>query len=80
MKRNWVIRVVLAQEEIPSNVWFECLRYAHIIRKHRDDDSGMCFDILCPKSISDSKVWSQMNAERMQSFGINAVSAPEWKK
>ena len=85
MKIKWVIRVVLFRgidqdELIAGNPLVESLRYAGIIRVHRDDASGMCFDLMPPSPvcipISNQKVWAERNSERMRTFGINAVVAP----
>jgi hypothetical protein len=80
-KREYVVRVVYNEDFIMDKSTFgdgafiECLRYAGVVTKHESSTSTACFDIHCPKGL-DSKNWSEQNARRMQSFGINAVSAP----
>lgn len=45
----------------------------------RNDDDGVCFDLLCPRSIrpQESGTWAHRKAQKIASFGINAVAAPE---
>lgn len=79
------IRVVLNEEEANRfGVLLECFRYAGLIQVHRSDETGMCFDIMPPDVGPDLSVnhdaWAQQNAERISSFGFNAVAAPEWKE
>ena len=85
MKKLYVVRVVIPN--IPENApplqqrvdgaIIECLRYAGIVNVHYDDEKGQCFDIYPPKHYwSESKRWSEMNAERMETYGFNAASAP----
>ena len=84
----FVVRVVLHNEEVPLNdtlegPFLECLRHAGLIKIHRDDEDGRCFDILPPrdvKSRNQSAIWAQQTADRMTSFGFNAVKAPEWRE
>lgn len=76
-KREYVVRIVfdpdfiLDKSTMGDGTLVECLRYAGILTKHSDS----CFDIHCPRGL-ESKPWSEQNAKRMQSFGINAVSVP----
>lgn len=87
-----VIRIVLPAEPqgaLPYcraadpgfRLWIEQLRYAGMARIHRDDDDGMCFDLYPPARYTNSREqerqWADSNSARMQSFGINAVTAPE---
>ena len=89
-KRRYVVRVVMfkdehALERKPGNVSFtrnmgtflECLRYAGLVTIHQDDGKHVTFDLHAPRGLDDA-VWAQHNADRMQTFGINAVKAPEW--
>jgi hypothetical protein len=83
MKRKKVVRVCIPHETqsiiTGSDQWgglIEHLRYARLITVHRDNDEGICFDILPPHGVN-NEIWAEQNAERMQSFGVNAVSAPE---
>jgi hypothetical protein len=43
----------------------------------RDSDEGVCFDIFPPGGISDTHQWANMHSDKIKSFGINAVAAPE---
>ena len=78
-KKEYVVRVVVfngpnaGYDDVTKLL--ESLRYAQVIDLHREDHESTCFDIICPHGL-DSKTWSEMNANRMQSFGYNAVSAP----
>lgn len=87
-KTMWVVRVVTGDDEMDTRSttevakpghtlkeFMENLRYAGVLRIHRDDPSGMCFDIMPPIGV-DSGTWAEMNAKRMRSFGYNAVKAP----
>jgi len=79
MKIKWVVRVVLFRgidsDEAFIDHFMESFRYAGFLRLHRDDVSGVCFDLIPPVGV-DQKVWASQNAERMQTFDINAVLAP----
>ncbi len=85
MKGRFVVRIVLFRginqdNKIMGTPFLECLRRCGYVVIHRDDENGMCFDLLCPYisgQIRDTKVWAEQNAERMQTFGFNAVVAPE---
>ena len=57
----------------------ECLRYAGLVKVHRNTKVGMCFDILPPNGMrgESSMEWAMQNAERMTGFGLNAAAAPE---
>jgi len=61
--------------QIVDSTFIDCLRYAGLITVHRDDETGQCFDLVAPGD-QDSQAWSEENADRMKSFGYNAVSAP----
>lgn len=78
-KKEYVVRVVQVEgDEAINSAFLECLRYAGYIDTHEVDPEGLttcCFDIRAPHGLN-SKLWSEMNAERMRSFGFNAVSAP----
>jgi hypothetical protein len=71
-------------------IWLEQLRYMGVINWITQDEQMLnvdpdgsvfknVFDIHAPFRSFDTKIWSEQNASRMQSFGINAVSAPEWR-
>jgi len=43
------------------------------------DNLSQVIEFLCPDPRGiDTKAWAEMQAQRMQSFGINAVAAPKW--
>lgn len=71
-----VVRVVLSPEQSAISNFVFCLEY--IFQLHRRDTTGSCFDILCPQEIADcdSEKWASGLAERLDSEGLNAVSAP----
>jgi hypothetical protein len=75
-KRESVVRVYLTdrQREGAGDV-LECLRYAQVLTVHRNDENGVCFDVHAPQGLN-SEVWAKQNAERMSTYGWNAVSAP----
>ncbi len=83
-KIKYVVRVVINPTDgnfpplakMVDEGFIDCLRYAGLIRVHeRLEGEGQCFDLICPSGL-DSKMWSEVNAQRMQSFGYNAVLAP----
>lgn len=87
-KRKMCIRVAIFKHQVTEQgpdfggLLVEQLRYAGIVTVHeraQSDTVPHFFDIHAPKSVSDTDLWAKMNAERMQSFGINAVAAPEWE-
>lgn len=89
-KKEWCVRVVQTMDDSGkecnegdklSDAFLDCLRYAGLIRVH-DNAATLggairCFDLLTWDVIEDGgKVWAEMNAKRMQSFGFNAVATP----
>jgi hypothetical protein len=73
-----------------SGLWLEQLRRLDLIHWIIQDEMvtidgkemfKQVFDIYCPQRIStqETKFWAERHAERMQSFGLSAVAAPEWK-
>ncbi len=88
MKKQWVVRIVHQWTNENERhrrdmkvLITEMLRYAGFVRMHVDEDDRLVFDLL-PASNSareDSGMWAQMNAERISSFGWNAVKAPAWE-
>lgn len=86
-KKKYVVRVVQTQTPdgeqvneggVIDDAFLESLRYAGLVTLHNVEGGGLtvrCFDIHCPHGL-DSQMWAQMNAERMKSFGFNAVDAP----
>lgn len=74
--QKWVVRVVLTdKQESALGAFIECMRYAGHAGSINYTDNASWFDIPCPAGL-DSQRWSAMNAERMRTFGFNAVSAP----
>lgn len=57
--------------------WLEMF-HPHI-KVQRNDEESICFDILCPRHIrpQESNTWANLKADRIASFGLNAVAAPE---
>lgn len=84
-KTRYVVRVVIPAPEnlsppdqpVGPDGFLECLQHAGLVSVHRDNGEGQVFDINCPHQ-GDSKVWAEANAERMRTFGFNAVCAPAW--
>jgi len=84
---HWVVRVVLTRggdlipygqdDELLNTSFLECLHRAGIARIHRDDDSGMCFDLFAPTREKNSQIWAIQTAMQIASYGFNAVAAPE---
>jgi len=91
MKRQkWVVRVVNSDPEkfglerelgwpaqVPGD-FLDCLRAAGLITVHEASPERQVFDIHCPAGPHqvDTQLWAEMNADRMKSFGYNAVAAP----
>lgn len=81
-KRKMAVRVVLTdQQDDQWGTLIEQLRYAGLLDRHDNVGTGnsKCFDLLPPHGV-DGDVWAEQNAQRMQSFGINAVAAPAWNQ
>jgi len=81
-KSEYVIRVSWRKPEGRTAALHDCvpllleqLRYAGVIKLHKE----YFFDIAAPQGVTDSTLWASSNAERMSSFGINAVCAPRWE-
>jgi hypothetical protein len=83
MPREYVVRVVLFEEADASvGRLIECFRYAGFVARPRRDLQGvgtLTFDMICPVHTKDTKAWADANAERMQTLGFNAVSAPMYE-
>lgn len=62
-------------------VWLEQLRYMGLVRILAPATAHTKYEVLefsaPPKT--NAEVWARQNAERMASFGINAVAAPPWR-
>lgn len=68
--KTWVVRCHMKADFLPES-FLDSLRYARIIRLHKNPEEGQTFDIRCPKGIGRPKVWAEMNAKRMKSFGYD---------
>jgi hypothetical protein len=83
MPKEYVIRVVITEGDLSDQEFsglskiIESLRYAGLLVTHENEGlTILCFDIKSPIHVRNTKQWSKQNAERMRSFGYNAVSAP----
>lgn len=86
-RKEWVVRVSQSLTQLGEEVneggaindsLLECLRYAQLIVVHDTDPEGLisrCFDLVCPKGLV-SETWAKSNAERMQTFGFDAIAVP----
>lgn len=78
-RRCWVVRVALTPDEVDDHaVILECLFRAGNVHVNNE----RIFDLRAPRFIIravDTMTWAQRTAEHMQSFGYNAVAAPEWR-
>jgi hypothetical protein len=88
---RWVVRVsIISGPDTGQHVFhagrvqdtfLHLLDKAGLIKQHPQYDSEVqVFDLLAPRNITDTKVWANQNAQRMQSFGYNAVAAPATEK
>jgi hypothetical protein len=79
MKRSWTVRLIWGSTDPRdrSGLLLEQLRYAGHVRILAERADYQIVEIPCPKGLND-KVWSEQNAARMKSFGLNAVPAPQW--
>jgi len=79
---KYVVRMVLPDgvHSLGNGVrWLLYLQsLAGLIAIHRDDAGGMCFDLLSPAGVTDSKAWADRMAAMCTEFHYNAVRAPEW--
>jgi hypothetical protein len=77
---NYVVRVVLPDgvHELSAQVrtLLHCLGHGGPMVIHRDDEDGMCFDIVPPAGVTDTKAWADEMAAALESFHYNAVRAP----
>jgi hypothetical protein len=84
MNHTKVVRIIIAANDgmqhmapMLAQVWLEQLRHAGLAYVHEDTDERQVFDLLQPHGV-DNAAWSRHTAERMASFGFNAVVAPAW--
>jgi len=83
---TYVVRVVVSRnreltgDALPDAYFnFDLLGSLHdaeLVTIHRNDNSGICFDLL-PPLYADSHVWAAENAKQWKAFGYNAVKAPK---
>lgn len=83
MKTNYVVRIVLpddVHELTPLLHTLLCL-FGQVgsITVHRDDQHGMCFDLLPPAG-EESWEWANQAVQLFLDYGFNAVRAPECPK
>jgi hypothetical protein len=89
-KQEWTVRVVnpVGDQTFKGlrprldGTWVECLRYVGVLRVLQPYDGKVTdgfevIEINAPHGV-DSQIWARQNAERMASFGIDAVAAPKW--
>lgn len=77
MRKRSVVRVVVPDPSNEMIEWFcEHLRYAGVVQVHQRGGNALCFDILPPPNTKD-EIWAKQCADRMKSFSVNAVVAPE---
>lgn len=64
-----------------SGLWVEQLRHMGFARElaEFDDPERTVVEFYAPRG-TDSQHWAKENAERMHSFGFNAVAAPRWDR
>lgn len=86
MKRNYVVRVCTDpqnpndQRFLSNRLLFDALRGASLIQVHRENEEGMCFDVMPPANWpgGDTLEWAKIVATSLTALGLNAVYAPEW--
>src|SRR5262245_9220968 len=88
---RWAIRVVQFvvdqsgrnNPDVLPGVWLEQFRRMGYVQELGSEGVGttmerVIFEIYPPHQGHRGYEWAKQNAERMQSFGINAVVAPVW--
>lgn len=84
--RRWVIRMALDEaNDSPNYVnpeFLDGLEKAGLGKVHDNGRNGETFDLFPPFAMegSDSKAWSDKNAEVLRDSGFNAVAAPRWEE
>jgi hypothetical protein len=79
MSQKYVVRVVLPDgihgltEDTRQLLRF--LNRAGVIVLHRDDPEGVCFDLVPPAGVEDSRVWAA-SVSMWDEYSFNAVVAP----
>ena len=48
------------------------------LAEERGDPVRVIYEFYCPDSAMSNKTWASMEADRLMSFGFNAVAAPKW--
>lgn len=82
-KREWTVRVINPEDDTrPTTrlpwVWTEQLQSMGLVRVLATEATHQVLEFRCPHR-ADTKAWADHEAERMASFGINAVAAPKWE-
>lgn len=84
-----VIRTILFKDadrritNLPVEELLTHLEYLGYISVERSDAEGMCVDFLPPREMRTKEqidTWCRMNADKLSSYGHNAVVAPECPK
>lgn len=89
-KQEWTVRVVnpvgdqtfKGLRPALDGTWVETFRYMGFLSVLQAYDGAVTdgsevIEIRAPHGV-DTLAWAKQNAERMASFGINAVPAPKW--
>ncbi len=78
-KRNYVVRVTTPKQKdeyfatgLTVAALLESFRYAGLIRFDRNNPDTM-FYLICPQGLI-SEVWANQNAQRMRTFGFDAMA------
>jgi hypothetical protein len=75
-KKRWIVRIFIDDQTIERNpdfqTFLECFRYAGLIVDKSNNAISPHIDLACPLSCR-SVSWAKMNAERMRTFGLNAI-------
>lgn len=58
---------------------FLILQHIGVIKVHRDDEMNYVFDVTPPRHVNALETWAEMSAKEFESYGHNAVAAPEAK-
>ncbi len=75
-KKRWVVRIFIDNQTIERNpdlqTFLECFRYAGMIVDRSNSSTCPHIDLACPLSCR-SESWATMNAERIRTFGLDAI-------
>jgi hypothetical protein len=78
---KYTVRVVMFKNSrlnppIPG-IWLEQMRHLGVCRILGENDDRAVLEFPAPAGTM-TQTWANMEADRMQSFGLNAVAAPTW--